>query len=95
MANFKNAAIPIIDNFRKRLVELVQENLDALAASPTDNCRTSVVIHTIKTGKARLFKHKLRAILFARPQYLEQKVEHLMSVCVISSRDTGACPDFS
>ena len=64
LADLKIAALPIPDKLRKRLIEVVRENLDAFAASPTNNRRTSVVIHTIKTGEARPFRHKLRAIPF-------------------------------
>ena len=92
LADLKIAVLPIPDEFRKRLIEVVRENLDAFAASPTDLGRTSVVIHTIKTGEARPFRHKLRAISFARRQYLEQIVKRLMSVGAISPADPGACP---
>ncbi len=85
------AALPIPEELRKRLVEVVREILDAYAASKTDLGRISVVIHTIKTGKARLFRQKLRAIPFARRQYLEQEIERLMSVGAISPADLGAC----
>ena len=85
------ADLQIPEELRKRLIEVVRENLDAFAASPTDLGRTSVVIHTIKTGKARPFRHKLRPIPFARRQYLEQEVERLMSVGAISAADPGAC----
>ena len=74
LADLKIAVLPIPDELHKRLLEFVWEKLDAFAASPTDLGRTSVVIHTIKTGKARFFRHKLRAIPFARRQYLEQEV---------------------
>ncbi len=72
LADLEIAALPFPQKLRKRLVEVVRENLDAFAASPTDLDRTSVVIHTIKIGEAHLFRHKLRAISFARRQYLEQ-----------------------
>ena len=37
------------------------------------------------------FRHKLRAIPFARRQYLEQEFERLMSDGAISPPDAGAC----
>ena len=43
------AVLLIPEQLRKRQIEVVRENLDAFAASPTDLVRTSVVIHTIKT----------------------------------------------
>ena len=73
-------------------MEVVRENLDAFAASPSDLGHTSVVIHTMKTGEARPFRHKLRPIPFARRQYLEQDVERLMTIGAISPADPGACP---
>ncbi len=91
LTNLKIADFPIPNELRKRLIKIVRENLDAFAASPTDLARTSVVIHTIKTGEARPFRHMLRAIPFVRRQYLEQKVERLMSVVAISPADPGAC----
>ena len=72
LADLKITVRPIPDELCKRLIEVVRENLDAFAASPTDLGRTSVVIHTIKTGKVRPFKHMLRTIPFARRKYLEQ-----------------------
>ena len=92
MADLKIATLPISEQLRRRLIMVVREILDAFAAPPTDLGRTSVVIHTIKTGKTRPFRHKLRAISFARRQYLEQKVKRLMSVGAISPADSGACP---
>ncbi len=74
LSDLKIAALRIPDELCKRLIEVVQENLDAVAASPTDLCRTSVVIHTIKTKEARPIRQKLRAIPFARRQYLKQEV---------------------
>ena len=92
LADHKIAALPIPDHLRKRLVEVVRKNLDAFAACPMDLGRTSDVIHTIKTGEESPFRHKLRAILFARRLYPEQEVERLISVGAISPADIGACP---
>ena len=91
LSDLKIAARPIPDKLRKRLIEVVRENLDAFAASPTNLGRTSVFIHTIKCGDTRDFRHKLRAIPFARRQYLEQEVKRPMSVGTISAADLGAC----
>ena len=46
-------------------------------------------------GAAKPFRHKLRAILFARFQYLEQKVVQFLDMEAISKADTGACLDAS
>ncbi len=92
LADLRVSTVPIPDQVRKRLVEVIKENLDAFAASPIDLGRTSVVVHTIKTGEAKPFRHKLRPIPFARRQYLEQKVEKLLAIGAISQADPGACP---
>ncbi len=92
LADLKVTSLPISEQLRKRLVQIVRENQDAFAASPTNLGRTSVVIHTIKTGEARPLRHKFRAIPFARRQYLLQEVERLMSVGAIFPADPGACP---
>ena len=92
LADLKITVLQIPDELRKRLIEVVRENLDAFAASPTDHGRILVVIHTIKTGEARSFRRKLRAIPFARRKYLEQELERLMSVGAISPADPGDCP---
>ena len=73
-------------------MEVLRENIDAFAETPTDLRKTSMVIHTIKTGDAKPFKHRLRLISFARRQHLEQEVERLLEVGAISFADTGACP---
>ena len=80
LADLKVATVKIPEKLRNRLIEVVRENLDAFAASPTDFGRTTVVIHTIKTGKAQPFRYRLRLIPFARRQYLEQKVNKLISI---------------
>ena len=49
LADLMIAVLLIPEQLRKRQIEVVRENLDAFAASPTDLVRTSVVIHTIKT----------------------------------------------
>ena len=92
LADLKIATLKIPEELRKRLIEVVRENLDAFAASPTDLGRTTVVIHTIKTGEAHPFRHNLRPILFARRQYLEQEVDKLISIGAVSPADPGACP---
>ena len=92
LADLRVATLSIPEQVRKQLVEVVKENLDAFAGSPTDLGRTSVVVHTIKTGDAKPFRHKLRPIPFARRQYLEQEVAKLLSIGAVSEADPGACP---
>ena len=92
LADLRVSSLPIPEQVRKRLVKVVKENLDAFAASPIDLGRTSVVVHTIKTGDAKPFRHKLRPIPFARRQYLEDEVAKLLSIGAISEADPGACP---
>ena len=92
LADLKIATLPIPGTLRQRLVEVVRENLDAFAASSTDFGRSLVVVHTIKTGDTRPFRHKLCAIPFARRQYIEQEVDKLISVGDLSPADPGSCP---
>ena len=73
-------------------MKVVKENLDEFAASPIDLGRTSVVVHTIKTGEAKPFKHELRPISFARRQYFEQEVEKLQAIGAISEADPAHAP---
>ena len=88
----KIAALPIHENLRQRLIEVVCNNLDVFAGSATDLGRTSVVVHTIKNRESKDFRHKLHPILFARRHYLENEVERLITVCALSSKNKGACP---
>ena len=92
LADLRVATLPIQDAVRKRLIEVVKGNLGAFAASSTDFGRTSAVMHTIKTGEAQPFRHKLRPISFARRQFLEQEVEKLLAIGAISVADPGECP---
>ena len=92
LADLQSETLAIPETLRNRLIEVVRDNLEAFAGSPTDLGRTSVVVHTIKTGLAKPFRHKLRSIPFARRQYLEQEVEKLMSIGAVSPADPGACP---
>ena len=92
LADLRVATLPIPEQVRKRLVEIDKANLNAFAASPTDLGRTSVVVHTIMTGNAKPFRHKLRPVPFAIRQYLEQEVEKLLAIGAILEADPGACP---
>ena len=92
LAELKVSGLPVSEALRRRLVDVVRENIDAFAATPTDLGKTSVVIHTIRTSDAKPFKHKMRPIPFALRQHLEQKVERFLEVCAISPADPGACP---
>ena len=92
LADLRVASLPIPDDIRRRLIEVVKEALSAFAGSSIDVGRTSVVVHTIKTGDAIPFRHKLRPVPFARRQYLEQEVEKLLAIGAISEADPGACP---
>ena len=83
---------PVSEELRRRLLEVVRENIDAFAATPTDLGKTAMVIHTITTGDAKPFKHRLRPIPFARCKHLEQEVERLLEVGAIFPADPGACP---
>ena len=92
LADLKISSLPISESLCRRLICVVRSNLNAFAASPTDLGRTSVVVHTIKTGDAKPFRHKLNAVPFARRQHLEQEVEKLLSINAIFLADPGACP---
>ena len=92
LEDLKVATLKIPEELRKQLIEVVRENVDAFAASPTYLGITSLVIHTIKTGNAHPFLHKLRPISLARRQYLEQEVDKLISTGAVSPEDPGACP---
>ena len=92
LADLKIVALPIPYDLRKRLIDVVRENLDASATSPTDLGCTLVVIHTIKNRNARPIRHILRSITFARCKYLEQEVKRLMSIGAIFTADPGNCP---
>ena len=78
------SSLPVFEVLRRRLVDVVRENIDAFAATPTDLGKTSVIIHTVRTSDAKPFKHKLRPIPFALRQHLEQEVERLLEVGAIS-----------
>ena len=86
------SGLPVLEELRRRLVEVVWKNIDGFAATFTDLGRTSMVIHTIQTGDAKPVKHRLRPIPFARRQHLEQEVEKLLEVGAISPADPWACP---
>ena len=86
------STLPIPEQVRKKLVEFVNQNFNAFAASPIDLGRTSVVVHSIKTGDAKPFRHKLRPTPFERRQYLEQEVEKLLAIVEILKANPCACP---
>ena len=92
LAELKVSSLSVSEDLRKRVIGVVRECIDAFAATPNDFGRTSVVTHTIKTGEAQPFRHKLRPIPFARRQFLEQEVERLLMIGAISPADPGACP---
>ena len=92
LAELKVSSLPVSEVLRRRLVDVVRENIDTFAATPTDLRKTSVVIHTIRTSDDKPFKHKLRPIPIALRQHLEQEVERLLEVGAILPADPGACP---
>ena len=93
IADLKVTAIPIAEELRRQLVQVVSGSLDAFAATPSDLGRTSVIVHKIKTiDGARPVRHKLRAIFYARRQFLEQEVEKLLAVNAVSDANPGECP---
>ena len=86
------ATLPIEENVRRQLIEIVRQQLDAFAATPTDLGRTSVIVHSIKTGEAQPFRHKLRAVPFAQREFMEKELERLQAVEAISPATPGECP---
>jgi len=70
----------------------VAECIDAFAHGPSDLGRTSVITHTIETGSAEPFRHKLRPIPLARRQFLDQEIERLLQAKAIAPADAGNCP---
>ena len=93
LGDLKVATLPISEDMRKKLVQVVSDSLDAFAASATDLGRTLVVVHRIKTaGEAKPVRHKLRAIPYARRQFLEQEVEKLLAINAVAPANPGVCP---
>jgi len=84
--------IGIEESVRSQLKVIVAECIDAFANGPTDLGRTSVITHTIETGEAEPFRHKLRPIPLARRQFLDQEIDRLLQVNAISAADPGNCP---
>ena len=78
LLELKVATLPVGQDVRKQLIEIVQQQLDAFAATPTDLGRTSVISHKIKTGEAQPFRHKLRAVPVAQRDFLEKELEHIL-----------------
>ena len=92
LAELRVATLPIEENVRNQLIEIVRKQLDAFAATPTDLGRTSVIVHSIKTGEAHPFRHKLRAVPFAQREFLVKELERLQAVNAISPATPGECP---
>ena len=92
LSELKVSELPIHEDLRRQVVNVVRDCIDAFAATPNDFGRTEVALHTIKTGEAQPFKHKLRPIPYARRQFLDQEVERLLAIGAISPADPGACP---
>ena len=92
LSELKVSELPVHEELRRQVVNVVRDCIDAFAATANDFGRTEVALHTIKTGDARPFKHKLRPIPYARRQFLDQEVERLLAIGAISPADPGACP---
>ena len=92
LSELKVSSLSIPESLKKCVIGVVRECIDSFAATPDDFGRTNVSMHTIKTGEAKPFRHKLRPIPFARRQFLEQEVERLLAIGAISPADPGACP---
>ena len=92
LAELKVSSPPVSEVLRRRLVDVIRENIDAFTATPTYLGNTSMVLHTIRTSDENPFKHKLRPIPFALWKHLEQEIEKLLEVNAISPADPGECP---
>ena len=86
------AALPIDENVRLQFIEIVRQQLDAFAVTPTDLCQTSVIVYSIKTEEAQPFRHKLRAVPFAQRDFLEKELQRSQAVKAISPATPGECP---
>lgn len=91
LTDFRIAALTVPEEIKKKLIKVVTECLDAFAASNTDLGRTLLITHTIKTGDAEPFRHKLRPIPFAKRQFMEQELKRLLSIGAISRAEPGNC----
>ena len=80
------------ETLRRRLASVVLENIVAFAATPNDFGRSQIISHTINTGDARFFKHRLQAINFAKRKLLKHLIERLLVICPIFVANFGVCP---
>ena len=59
LSELKVSSLSVSESLKKRVIGVVRECIDSFAATPNDFGRTSVITHTIKTGEAKPFRHKL------------------------------------
>ena len=92
LADLGVSTLPIPEHMRMQLVEVLNNNFDKFAASLTDFKNSLVAVHTIKTGVAKPFRHKLRTIFIARRHAFEQEVENPLAIGSILKANSCACP---
>ena len=88
----KISEMDISDERKHKLVEIVDECLDAFAADDDEVGQTDLVSHKINTQDNPPFQQKLRQVPDALRVWLKSEIDRLLKTNVIESAQPGECP---
>ena len=85
--------LKIEDNIKHKLIQVIDECLDAFAADDEDLGKTDLVKHEIKTEpKSVPFKEKLRPVPLSLREWLKTEIDKLLKTKSIEPADPGEGP---
>ena len=77
---------------KRKLIEVIDENLDAFAENDDDLGKTDLVQHTIVTDGSPGIRLKARQIPYAAPGWADQELDRMEKLLIISIADAGLSP---
>ena len=76
----------------RKLLEIVKRRLAAFAYDDNDLRRTTLIVHTIKTGDAMPFKDRVRVVPLTLHDWLKGELDRYLKADLICEADHGKCP---
>ena len=77
---------------KRKLIAVIDENLDAFAENDDDLGKTDLVEHRIITDGSPAIRLKARQIPYAAREWADQELDRMEKLGIISFADAGICP---
>ncbi len=92
LEELKVMELDVSTDTRHRLVQMIDECLDAFAANDEDVGQTGLARHRINTGDSAPFRQRLRPVAVALRDWLRTEIERLLKTNIIERAEPGECP---